>query len=72
MIHRLNALRVDDWKWIHPGRTTPFEKTSPEEYELYDLKTDVGEQSNIAEKNEKRSEEFFKIYQAFNQNRKLK
>ena len=72
MIHRLNALRVDDWKWIHPGRTTPFEKTIPEEYELYDLKTDPGEQSNIAEKNEKRSEEFFKIYQAFNQNRKLK
>jgi arylsulfatase A-like enzyme len=72
MIHRLNALRVDDWKWIHPGRTTPFEKTIPEEYELYDLKTDPGEQSDIAEKNEKRSEEFFKIYQAFNQNRKLK
>ena len=71
MIHRLNALRVDDWKWIHPGRTT-FEKTSPEEYELYDLKTDPGEQTNIAEQNFQRSKEFLEIYQAFNQNRKLK
>ena len=72
MIHRLNALRVSDWKWIHPGRTTPFEKTSLEDYQLYDLKTDPGEQTNIAEKNANRSEEFFKIYQTFNQNRKLK
>jgi hypothetical protein len=37
MVHRLNAMRVDDWKWIHPGRKTPFEKTKPEDYELYDL-----------------------------------
>ena len=72
MVHRLNALRVDDWKWIHPGRTTPFEKTRLEEYELYDLKTDPGEQTNLAEKNRKLSKEFFEIYQAFNQNIKLK
>jgi arylsulfatase A-like enzyme len=68
----LNALRVDYWKWIHPGRTTPFEKTIPEEYELYDLKTDPGEQANIADQNVQRCKEFLEIYQAFNQNRKLK
>ena len=68
----MNALRVDDWKWIHPGRTTAFEKTSLEEYELYDLKKDPGEQTNIADQNFQRSKEFLKIYQAFNQNRKLK
>ena len=72
MVHRLNTLRVDDWKWIHPGRTTPFEKTSLEEYQLYDLKTDPGEKTNIAEQNLQRSKEFLQIYQAFNQNRKLK
>ena len=72
MVHRLNTLRVDDWKWIHPGRTTPFEKTSLEEYQLYDLKTDPGEKTNIAEQNVQRSKEFLQIYQAFNQNRKLK
>jgi len=72
MIHRLNALRVDDWKWIHPGRTTPFEKTRLEEYQLYDLKKDPGEQTNIADQNVQRSKEFLKIYQAFNQNIKLK
>ena len=31
----------------YTGRTTPFEKTRVEEYELYDLKKDPGEQSNI-------------------------
>jgi len=72
MVHRLNALRVDDWKWIHPGRTTPFEKTRLEEYQLYDLKKDPGEQTNIADQNVQRSKEFLKIYQAFNQNIKLK
>ena len=72
MVHRLNALRVDDWKWIHPGRTTPFEKTRLEEYQLYDLKKDPGEQTNIADQNVQRSKEFLEIYQAFNQNIKLK
>ena len=68
----MNALRVDDWKWIHPGRTTSFEKTRVEEYELYDLKKDPGEENNIADQNFQRCKEFLKIYQAFNQNRKLK
>ena len=72
MIHRMNAMRVDDLKWIHPKRTHPFEKTSPDEYQVFDLQKDPGEQTNIAEQNVDRSKEFFKIYQTFNRNIKLK
>ncbi len=72
MIHGINAMRVDDWKWIHPKRTHPFEKTSPEEYQVFDLQKDPGEQINIAEQNVHRSKEFFKIYEILNRNRKLK
>jgi len=39
---------------------------------LYDLKTDPGEQTNIADQNVQHSKEFLKIYQFFNQNIKLK
>jgi arylsulfatase A-like enzyme len=72
MVHRLNALRVDDWKWIHPGRKTLFEKTKMTEYELYDLQNDPGEQTNLAGKKPQLSQEFFQVYQTFNQNIKLK
>ena len=47
-----------------PAELPLLKRPDPEEYELYDLKTDPGEQTNIAEKNEKRCEEFFKIYQS--------
>ena len=52
MVHRLNALRVGNWKWIHPDRKTPFEKTKPGEYALYDLRKDPGEQTNLAAENQ--------------------
>jgi arylsulfatase A len=72
MIHRLNALRVDDWKWIHPDRKTTFEKTKPREYELYDLQKDPGEQTNLAAENQKLVDKFYQTYQKFDQEIKLK
>ncbi|NDH17384.1 MAG: hypothetical protein EBY48_09995 [Opitutae bacterium] len=72
MVHRLNALRVDDWKWIHPDRKTPFEKTKPGEYALYDLRKDPGEQTNLAAENQKLGDKFYQIYQKFDQEIKLK
>ena len=72
MIHRLNALRVDDYKWIHPDRKTTFEKTKPREYELYDLQKDPSEQTNLAAENQKLVDKFYQTYQNFNQEIKLK
>jgi len=72
MVHRLNALRVDDWKWIHPERTISFEKTSFQEFELYDLQKDPGEKTNLAAENQKLAKEFFQTYQNFDQEIKLK
>jgi arylsulfatase A len=72
MIHRLNALRVDEWKWIHPDRKTTFEKTKPREYELYDLQKDPGEQTNLAAENQKLMDKFYQTYQKFDQEIKLK
>ena len=72
MVHRLNALRVDDWKWIHPDRKTRFEKTKPEDYALYDLQKDPGEQNNLAAENQKLADKFFQIYKKFDQEIKLK
>ncbi|MGA1116324.1 MAG: sulfatase-like hydrolase/transferase, partial [Opitutales bacterium] len=72
MVHRLNALRVDDWKWIHPDRKTPFEKTKPGEYALYDLRKDPGEQTNLAAENQKLGDKFYQTYQKFDQEIKLK
>ena len=72
MVHRLNALRVDDWKWIHPDRKTPFEKTKPREYELYDLQKDPGEQTNLAAENQKLVDKLYQTYQKFDQEIKLK
>ena len=72
MVHRLNALRVDDWKWIHPDRKTPFEKTKPGEYALYDLRKDPGEQTNLAAENQKLGDIFYQTYQKFDQEIKLK
>jgi arylsulfatase A len=72
MIHRLNALRVDDWKWIHPDRKTTFEKTKPREYELYDLQKDPAEQTNLAAENQKLVDKFYQTYQKFDQEIKLK
>ena len=72
MVHRLNALRVDDWKWIHPDRETTFEKTKPREYELYDLQKDPGEQTNLAAENQKLVDKFYQTYQNFDQEIKLK
>jgi len=42
------------------------------EYELYDLQNDPREQTNLAGKKPQLSQEFFQIYQTFNQNIKLK
>jgi arylsulfatase A-like enzyme len=72
MVHRLNALRVDDWKWLHPDRKTHFEKTKPEDYELYDLQKDPGEQKSLASEYPKLAEEFFETYKKFDQEIKLK
>jgi arylsulfatase A-like enzyme len=72
MVHRLNALRVDDWKWLHPDRKTRFEKTKPEDYALYDLQKDPGEQKSLASEYPKLAEEFFETYKKFDQEIKLK
>jgi len=72
MVHRLNALRVGNWKWIHPDRKTTFEKTKPREYELYDLQKDPGEQTNLAAENQKLGDKFYQTYQKFDQEIKLK
>ena len=72
MVHRLNALRVDDWKWIHPDRKTPFEKTKPGEYAMYDLRKDPGEQTNLATENPKLADEFYQTYKEFDLEIKLK
>jgi arylsulfatase A len=72
MVHRLNALRVDDWKWIHPDRSTRFAKTIPHEYELYDLQKDPGEQNNLATENQKLMGKFYQTYKEFDQEIKLK
>jgi arylsulfatase A-like enzyme len=72
MVHRLNALRVDDWKWLHPERKTRFEKTKPEDYALYDLQKDPGEQKSLASEYPKLAEEFFETYKKFDQEIKLK
>ena len=72
MVHRSNAMRIDDWKWIHPGRSTPFSKTTPNDYELYDLHKDPGEQTNLAAEHPKLAEEFFQTYMKFDQEIKLK
>jgi arylsulfatase A len=72
MVHRLNALRVDDWKWIHPDRSTRFAKTIPQEYQLYDLQRDPGEQNNLATENQKLMGKFYQTYKEFDQEIKLK
>ena len=72
MVHRLNALRVDDWKWLHPERKTRLEKTKPEDYALYDLQKDPGEQKSLASEYPKLAEEFFETYKKFDQEIKLK
>ena len=72
MVHRSNAMRIDDWKWIHPGRITPFSKTTPNDYELYDLQKDPGEQTNLATENQKLAKKFFQTYMKFDQEIKLK
>ncbi len=72
MVHRSNALRVDDWKWIHPDRSTRFAKTIPQEYELYDLQRDPGEQTNLATENQKLMGKFYQTYKKFDQEIKLK
>jgi arylsulfatase A-like enzyme len=72
MVHRLNALRVDDWKWLHPERKTRFEKTKPVDYALYDLQKDPGEQKSLASEYPKLAEEFFETYKKFDQEIKLK
>jgi arylsulfatase A-like enzyme len=72
MVHRLNALRVDDWKWLHPDRKTRFEKTKPKEYAIYNLQEDPGEQNNLAAEHPNLAEEFFQTYKKFDQEIKLK
>ena len=72
MVHRSNALRVDDWKWIHPDRSTRFAKTIPQEYELYDLQRDPGEQTNLATENQKLMGKLYQTYKKFDQEIKLK
>ena len=72
MVHRSNAMRIEDWKWIHPDRKTTFEKTKPRDYELYDLQNDPGEQTNLATENPKLADEFYQTYKEFDLEIKLK
>ncbi|MDG0963753.1 MAG: arylsulfatase [Opitutales bacterium] len=72
MIHRSNTMRIEKWKWIHPSRSILFSKANPNEFEVYNLEKDPGEQINLAPKKPKLRQKFFQTYQQFNQEIKLK
>jgi len=51
------ALRVGDWKLVAKGKDGPWE--------LYDLKTDRGEQRNLADRNPEKVRELSELWQRY-------
>ena len=51
------AVRMGDWKLVHYNVSIPEKATT----ELYNLKTDLGEENNVAEKNPKEVKQMLEI-----------
>ena len=67
-----DSIRIGDWKLISSRGKKEFNLLTSSDFELYNLKNDIGEKNNIALSNPERVDEIYKEFKKYMNERKLK